>query len=334
MTTGKSSTYNPYSLLTVPEAALLWAGATEEEVKRLFRPYLYDDSDSLHVCPLTQDSALGRAKLLFVEPGDAERFPDFLAYQHAIHAAIDSNELPATRRDGAAANYDRNEHIAPDRRCVFVGDLKNWIAANMPDAKPAFLFSPAEREKPAFLTDGKLARLKRRYEESRGPRVFMTSNSDGKTWLQEQVVYANRYISELEKHYTVAAELMQRADAALEKKEEEARLKRQIDEKDELIAKLRDDLSRAQQAKQFSASGQQDQLNQKTERAYQNLIEVLRQILTGDENNTFLQGATHTQAEIVKHISEKYKDFFGLSERTVNARFSESRKNFKRELSR
>jgi hypothetical protein len=60
----------------------------------------------------------------------------------AIHDAIVNGVLPCSRENGRVVT----EHVAPDRRHVSRQHLKDWIAAEFPSDKPAFLFDEIERD--------------------------------------------------------------------------------------------------------------------------------------------------------------------------------------------
>ena len=59
-----------------------------------------------------------------------------------IFDAIENNEIPHGR-DGKKVKSD--DHVAWGRRTVRHNDLKKWMAENLPDQKPVFLFDEIER---------------------------------------------------------------------------------------------------------------------------------------------------------------------------------------------
>lgn len=59
-----------------------------------------------------------------------------------IHYAIEAGNLPASRENGKVTE----EHIKPERRHVSRIHLKEWIAKEHPNDKPAFLFDDIERK--------------------------------------------------------------------------------------------------------------------------------------------------------------------------------------------
>ena len=59
-----------------------------------------------------------------------------------IHEAIDRGVLPVCREKG----YPVNDHVAPARRHLRGKDLREWIAKEHPNDKPAFLFDEIERK--------------------------------------------------------------------------------------------------------------------------------------------------------------------------------------------
>lgn len=61
----------------------------------------------------------------------------------AIHDAIVTGLLPCSRENGKVVPTE--EHVAPERRHISRQHLKDWIAAQFPSDKPAFLFDEIER---------------------------------------------------------------------------------------------------------------------------------------------------------------------------------------------
>jgi hypothetical protein len=61
----------------------------------------------------------------------------------AIHAAIDSGELPSCREDGRKVGHD--DHVSYGRRHVHGLDLKEWAKSISPSERPDFLFDEIER---------------------------------------------------------------------------------------------------------------------------------------------------------------------------------------------
>lgn len=59
-----------------------------------------------------------------------------------IHEAIDRGVLPVCREKG----YPVDDHVAPARRHLRGKDLREWIAKEHPNDKPAFLFDEIERK--------------------------------------------------------------------------------------------------------------------------------------------------------------------------------------------
>lgn len=116
----------------------------------------------------------------------------------AIHNAIEAGLLPYSRENGKVVQ----EHVAPERRHVSRQHLKDWIAAQFPADKPAFLFDEVERSThPSLKTDVYLTlqaerdALKARIEKATAEYLKLREERDGlraeNTLLKEQAEVKN-----------------------------------------------------------------------------------------------------------------------------------------------
>jgi hypothetical protein len=115
-----------YAVYHVPVAAALWCGVPADQVEAELR--------LAH--SIGQSNALGRAIL---------RHPYLKCLEpriRAIHAAIDSGDLPSCKEDGRKVD----EHVAYERRHVYGLDLKEWGKKIAPSERPSFLFDDIERD--------------------------------------------------------------------------------------------------------------------------------------------------------------------------------------------
>lgn len=109
-----------FTVYSVSFAAALWCGIAPAEVQ-----------EHLDIC--TQ-SARGIYKHPYI--------PCLEPRCRAIHDAIEKGLLPCSRENGRVVE----EHVAAERRHVSRQHLKDWIAAQFPSDKPAFLFDNIERD--------------------------------------------------------------------------------------------------------------------------------------------------------------------------------------------
>jgi len=109
-----------FSVYRVPVAAALWCGIPPEELEEHFAQ-----------CTEVVKGVLKHPYIRCMEPRC-----------RAIHDAIVNGVLPCSRENGRVVT----EHVAPDRRHVSRQHLKDWIAAEFPSDKPAFLFDEIERD--------------------------------------------------------------------------------------------------------------------------------------------------------------------------------------------
>ena len=114
----------------------------------------------------------------------------------AIHDAILTGLLPCSRENGKVV--PKEEHVAAERRHISRQHLKDWIAAQFPSDKPAFLFDDIERNthtainKDAYQAlqaerDGLRARLEKAADEYRKLRSERDELVVEKAKLTEQI---------------------------------------------------------------------------------------------------------------------------------------------------
>ena len=109
-----------FTVYQVSVAAALWCGIAPEEVQ-----------ESLAICTTPSRGVFKHPYIPCLEPRC-----------RAIHDAIDKRLLPCSRENGNVVE----EHVAVERRHVSRQHLKDWIAAQFPSDKPAFLFDDIERD--------------------------------------------------------------------------------------------------------------------------------------------------------------------------------------------
>ena len=115
-----------YSVYSIPKAAALWCGVSEEEIDTI-----------VNECSQLSDSGIGRS--IYVHPYISCIQPR----SRFIAEAIENGVLPHGRED--AKPVDKADHVAYERRHIFGRDLKDLIMRELPNEKPAFLFDPQER---------------------------------------------------------------------------------------------------------------------------------------------------------------------------------------------
>lgn len=108
-----------FTVYRVPVAAALWCGIPPEDV-----------DESLSISTETARGVYKHPYIKCLEPRC-----------RAIHDAIEKGLLPCSRENGKVVD----EHVANERRHVSRQHLKDWIAAQFPSDKPAFLFDDIER---------------------------------------------------------------------------------------------------------------------------------------------------------------------------------------------
>ena len=109
-----------FTVYPVSVAAALWCGIAPAEVQ-----------ESLAICTTPSRGVFKHPYIPCLEPRC-----------RAIHDAIDKGLLPCSRENGNVVE----EHVAVERRHVSRQHLKDWIAAQFPSDKPAFLFDDIERD--------------------------------------------------------------------------------------------------------------------------------------------------------------------------------------------
>ncbi len=108
-----------FTVYPVPIAAALWCGIAPAEVQ-----------ENLDMSTQTARGVYKHPYIPCLEPRC-----------RAIHDAIDKGLLPYSRENGKVVE----EYVAVERRHVSRQHLKDWIAAQFPSDKPAFLFDEIER---------------------------------------------------------------------------------------------------------------------------------------------------------------------------------------------
>lgn len=108
-----------YTFYPVPVAAALWCGIPEGQVQ-----------EELARCIAVKDAVLRHPTIECIE---------FRC--RAIHDAIQNGELAVARENGVRAT----DYVRPDRRHVYLLELKAWMAEKFPTDKPPLLFDEIER---------------------------------------------------------------------------------------------------------------------------------------------------------------------------------------------
>ena len=143
-----------FTVYRVPVAAALWCGIEPGEVEE-------------HLA-LSTEVARGVLKHPYINCLEPRC--------RAIHDAIVTGLLPCSRENGKVV--PTNDNVAAERRHISRQHLKDWIAAQFPSDKPAFLFDDIERNthtainKDAYQAlqaerDGLRARLEKAADEYR-----------------------------------------------------------------------------------------------------------------------------------------------------------------------
>ncbi|MGZ8927958.1 MAG: hypothetical protein ACXW03_05825 [Methylobacter sp.] len=117
-----------FSYYSVPQAALLWCGVPIDRV----------DKELALALPISSSSEAGKSILKH------PYIPCLEPRCRAIQNAIKENKLKVGR-DGGRTFYMENDHVAYSRRTLTRTDLREWIAREFPNEKPAFLFDEIER---------------------------------------------------------------------------------------------------------------------------------------------------------------------------------------------
>lgn len=115
-----------FTVYPVPVAAALWCGIPPEDVE-----------ESLSISTQSSRGVYKHPYIRCLEPRC-----------RAIHDAIEKGLLPCSRENGKVVE----EHVANERRHVSRQHLKDWIAAQFPSDKPAFLFDEIERNTHAAIS--------------------------------------------------------------------------------------------------------------------------------------------------------------------------------------
>lgn len=118
-----------FACYTVPEAALLWCGVPEDELEGHLE----------YATPIGNNSEY--AKSILKQP----YIPCLEPRCRAIQDAIDKGKLKVGR-DGSDTYFTTDSgHVAYSKRTLKREDLREWIANEFPNDKPAFLFDEIER---------------------------------------------------------------------------------------------------------------------------------------------------------------------------------------------
>jgi hypothetical protein len=129
-----------YATYTVQKAAMLWCGIPVEEV-----------DEHLEDATPTGTDEYGRHVLKHPE------IPCLEPRCRAIQDAIDNSKLKVGR-DGGNSFYAEGQRVAYSRRTLKRDDLKEWMAKEFSNDKPAFLFDEIERSThPVISTETYLA---------------------------------------------------------------------------------------------------------------------------------------------------------------------------------
>ena len=115
-----------FTVYPVAVAAALWCGIPPEDVE-----------ESLSISTQSSRGVYKHPYIRCLEPRC-----------RAIHDAIEKGLLPCSRENGKVVQ----EHVANERRHVSRQHLKDWIAAQFPSDKPAFLFDEIERNTHAAIS--------------------------------------------------------------------------------------------------------------------------------------------------------------------------------------
>jgi len=122
-----------YAVYSVPEAAALWCGVEESQLKKI-----------LPEVKQLSDSGFGRGVWLH------DDIPCLEPRSRAIANAILDGELPHGREDGETIGS--NDYVAAERRHIMGRDLKLWMESKFPNEKPIFLFDDIERNSHSEIT--------------------------------------------------------------------------------------------------------------------------------------------------------------------------------------
>lgn len=114
-----------YSAYSIQQAAALWCGIPEQEVKEILQS-------------AKQISSTGTGKSIWLHPD----VPCLEPRCRAISEAMEDGILLYGREDGKPIT---NEHIAHERRRILGRNLKQWILDTLPNDKPPFLFDEIEQ---------------------------------------------------------------------------------------------------------------------------------------------------------------------------------------------
>lgn len=117
-----------YEYYTVPQVAMLWCGVPADKIEELL-----DECEPIGKENEYNKNVLKHPLIPCLEPRC-----------RAIYDAINNSRLKVGR-DGGDSFYIEGQSVAYSRRTLKRCDLKEWIAKEFPNDKPAFLFDDIER---------------------------------------------------------------------------------------------------------------------------------------------------------------------------------------------
>lgn len=115
-----------YAVYSIPEAAALWCGVTESELKEI-------------ITQVKQVAQKGIGRSIYNHPN----IPCIEPRSRAIAEAVEKGDIPHGREDGVTIGS--GDPASYERRHILGRDLKKWMELNFPNEKPAFLFDDIER---------------------------------------------------------------------------------------------------------------------------------------------------------------------------------------------
>lgn len=125
MTSGTDEIAILFRVFSIPQAAALWCGVSEEDLSEVARK----------AEPLLDGTTPSGVFKLDTLQGFEER-------SRAINDAISWGRLCFVDENGVGSKAIRG--IKPSRRHVLGKDLRDWIEESFPNERPAFLFPPNE----------------------------------------------------------------------------------------------------------------------------------------------------------------------------------------------
>ena len=184
-----------YDYYKIPEAAMLWCGVPPDELEKHLE----------HARPTCDTNEYGRHVLTH------PYIPCLEPRCRAIQDAINSDKLKVGR-DGGVSFYTNGESVAYSRRTLKRNDLKEWIAKEFPNDKPAFLFDEVERgtHTAISLESYKLLEIDKKAADTRLRKAEI--------WAKENIVERDNLLAEIAElkscveKITLSPELGERAE--------------------------------------------------------------------------------------------------------------------------